>query len=124
MRRWGRRPVGRRALQVMLLLLALGLALPLGGTSARAQARSGGTVVMLSGQNIQSINVLFTAAGLALSAAKQVQRGLLFYDEKDEFTGSWPEEVPSIKNGGISQDRKSITYKLREERRSGTMASR
>ena len=57
---------------------------------------------------------LFTAAGLALSAAKQVQRGLLFYDDKDEFTGELAEEVPSLKNGGISQDRRSITYKLRK----------
>ena len=114
MKRWGRRPVGRRALQVMLLLLAVGLALPLGGTSARAQARSGGTVVMLSGQNIQSIVVLYTAAGLALSAAKMVRRGLLFNDEKDVLTGELAAEVPSLQNGGISQDGKTITYKLRQ----------
>ena len=114
MKRWGRRPVGRRALQVMLLLLAVGLVLPLGGTSARAQARSGGTVVMLSGQNIQSINVLFTAAGLALSAAKQVQRGLLFTDDKGAFEGEHAEQVPSVQNGGISADGKTITYKLRK----------
>src|SRR5262245_53896170 len=109
MTRWGKRPVARYALPAAALLLALGWILPLDRIPARAQARSGGTVVMLSGQNIQSINVLFTAAGLALSAAKQVQRGLLFYDEKDEFTGELAEEVPTLKNGGISQDRKSIT---------------
>ena len=110
----GRNLAARCGLPAVGLLLVSSLVLPLGRTTASAQARSGGTVVMLSGQNIQSINVLFTAAGLALSAAKQVQRGLLFYDEKDEFTGELAEEVPSLKNGGISQDRKSITYKLRK----------
>jgi peptide/nickel transport system substrate-binding protein len=71
-------------------------------------------VTIVSGQNIQSINVLYTAAGLALSAAKMVQRGLLFYDEKDEFTGELAEAVPTLQNGGISQDGKTITYKLRQ----------
>jgi peptide/nickel transport system substrate-binding protein len=69
---------------------------------------------MLSGQNIQAVVVQCTAAGLALSAAKLVQRGLLFYDENDEFTGELALDVPSLTNGGISADGKSITYSLRE----------
>ena len=75
---------------------------------------SGGVVTMLSGQNIQAVVVQCTAAGLALSAAKMVQRGLLFYDENDDFTGELATEVPSLENGGISEDGLTITYNLRE----------
>ncbi len=87
------------------------------GTSTTETADStgtGGIVTMLSGQNIQAVVVQCTAAGLALTAAKLVQRGLLFYDENDDFTGELALEVPSLTNGGISEDGLTITYTLRE----------
>jgi peptide/nickel transport system substrate-binding protein len=64
-------------------------------------------------QDVAAINVFYTSQGNALSAAKLAQRGLLFVDEQSNWTPELAAEVPSLANGGVSPDGKTITFKLR-----------
>lgn len=98
------------AIVVIASLLSFGL-----GTRVRAQdVSSRDTLTFCTGQDVSTLNVIFTAAGLALSLSKFSQRGLLFYDANDNFTGELSTEVPTLSNNGISKDFKTITYKLRQ----------
>ncbi len=100
-------------LRVVAALLMCVLMVALTGTGSQsAPARD--TLTFCTGQDVSTLNVVFTAAGLALSLSKFSQRGLLFYNEKDEFAGELAEQVPTLQNGGISRDLTTITYKLRK----------
>jgi len=66
-------------------------------------------------QEIPILNTLMTAeGGNVVSGTKLTLRGLLFTDDKGAFEGELAEQVPSVQNGGISADGKTITYKLRK----------
>jgi peptide/nickel transport system substrate-binding protein len=99
-------------LAAVLVLMSLLLSPTFAARSYAAPARD--SLTFCTGQDISTMNVVFTAAGLALSLSKFAQRGLLFYDENDTFTGELAEQVPTVRNGGISTDLKTITYKLKK----------
>ncbi len=72
------------------------------------------TVIIGMSEAVEFLNVIYTQGGNALSAAKLAQRGLLFLDEESNWIGELAVEVPSLDNGGVSQDGKTITFHLRE----------
>ena len=80
-----------------------------------AAAKAGDkTLTMGMWQPVPILNTLMTAeTGNVLSSTRLVLRGLLTVDEKANTVGELASEVPSLQNGGISADGKTITYKLR-----------
>jgi peptide/nickel transport system substrate-binding protein len=72
------------------------------------------TVIIGMSEELEFLNVLYTQGGNSLSASKLAQRGLLFLDEESNWIGELAEEVPTLENGGVSEDGLTITYKLRE----------
>ena len=72
-------------------------------------------MVMGMWQEMPILNTLMTAeGGNVVSGTKLTLRGLLFTDDKGAFEGEAAEQVPTVQNGGISADGKTITYKLRK----------
>jgi peptide/nickel transport system substrate-binding protein len=66
-------------------------------------------------QPVPNLNTLMTSeTGNVISTSRLVLRGLLFLDDQSNPVGELAAEVPSLKNGGISTDGKTITYKLRK----------
>jgi peptide/nickel transport system substrate-binding protein len=80
--------------------------------AARAQERD--AVILGMWQELEFLNVLYTQGGNSLSASKLAQRGLLFLDKDSNWVGELASEVPSLENGGISEDGLTITYTLRD----------
>ena len=72
------------------------------------------TLTLGEWQEVSILNTLMTSeSGNVVSGTKLTLRGLLFTDQNGEFEGELAQEVPSLRNGGISADGKTITYKLR-----------
>lgn len=84
------------------------------GLLATAQAQAPKTVVIGMHQALEFLNVLYTQGGNSLSASKLAQRGLLFLDEDSNWIGELALEVPTVANGGVSEDGRTITYRLRD----------
>jgi peptide/nickel transport system substrate-binding protein len=85
-------------------------------TAAPAGKPGGKTITIGEWQEVSILNTLMTAeGGNVISGTKLALRGLLYTDEKGDFEGELAEQVPSISNGGISADGKTITYKLRDK---------
>lgn len=73
------------------------------------------TLTLGEWQAVSILNTLMTSeSGNVLSGTKLTLRGLLFTDQNGEFEGELAQEVPSLRNRGISADGKTITYKLRQ----------
>jgi peptide/nickel transport system substrate-binding protein len=92
-------------------------AAPASKTSASsAAAQSGGTKIITIGewQPVSIMNTLMTSeGGNVISGTKLALRGLLFTDENGAPAPELATDVPTLQNGGISSDGKTITYKLR-----------
>ncbi len=78
------------------------------------ESSHGDVVIVGMHQAVEFLNILYTQGGNSISAAKLAQRGLLFLDETSNWIGELAEEVPTIDNGGITNDGKTITFHLRE----------
>lgn len=102
--------------QVVQGIAALGIAGSVGTAgfagSGRGQAKD--SVVLGMHQELEFLNVLYTQGGNSLSASKLAQRGLLFLDAESNWVGELATEVPSLDNGGITDDGMTITYTLRD----------
>jgi peptide/nickel transport system substrate-binding protein len=80
--------------------------------SAAAQGEK--TISMGMWQPVPTLNTLMTAeTGNVVSSSRLVLRGLLFFDEEANMIGDLATEVPSLENGGVSDDGMTITYNLR-----------
>ena len=80
--------------------------------AASSQAEK--TITMGMWQPIPTLNTLMTAeTGNVVSASRLVLRGLLFLDAEANPVGDLATEVPTLENGGVSSDGKTITFKLR-----------
>jgi peptide/nickel transport system substrate-binding protein len=108
--------VTRRQIVKALAAPALTGALALEAKPARAlpAAQARDSVVLGIHQDLIYLNVLYTQGGLSLSSAKLAQRGLLFLDADSNWIGELAAEVPSLENGGVSEDGLTITYMLRD----------
>ncbi|HEV7666834.1 MAG TPA: ABC transporter substrate-binding protein, partial [Chloroflexota bacterium] len=87
--------------------------------ATKPAAAAGTTVKSLTigeWQEVSILNTLMTSeGGNVISGTKLALRGLLFTDDKGAPEGELAAAVPSIQNGGISADGKTITYKLRDK---------
>lgn len=79
-------------------------------------AKTGGTVRITMNQEPDNLNPLY-GGGLRVSntVMQAVYNGLWVVDEKGSFQPELAAEVPTVQNGGVSADGKTITIKLRRD---------
>lgn len=103
---------------VVALLAACGptqpQAAPAPAAEAAQEAAAPKAVTISFFEEPDSLNFLYTQMWFANVAADLVMRGLWVYDDEERFVPELAAEVPSRENGGISEDGKTITVKLRE----------
>jgi len=103
---------------VVALLAACGptqpQAAPAPAAEAAQEAAAPRAVTISFFEEPDSLNFLYTQMWFANVAADLVMRGLWVYDDEERFVPELAAEVPSRENGGISEDGKTITVKLRE----------
>jgi peptide/nickel transport system substrate-binding protein len=84
--------------------------------TARATAKQGGTARITFFQEPDNLNPLY-GGGLRVTntVLQAVFNGLWVADEKGDFQPELAAEVPTVQNGGVSADGKTITVKLRRD---------
>lgn len=89
---------------------------PAAPAAASPAAKTGGTIRLTFFQEPDTLNPLY-GGGLRVSntVIQAVFNGLWVVDEKGNFQPELAAEVPSLQNGGISADGKTITVKLRKD---------
>ena len=99
--------------KLRLMLTASAVALTL-GTAASAQAARGsdGELKILYWQAVSILNPYLSGGTKDLHGSSMVIEPLARYDEKGNMVPELVDEIPTIENGGVSKDLKSITWKL------------
>jgi peptide/nickel transport system substrate-binding protein len=75
---------------------------------------AGGPVNILYWQAASTVNAYLSGGTKDIHAASIVTEPLARYDETAQLVPWLVDEIPTVENGGISQDLKSITWKLKE----------
>jgi peptide/nickel transport system substrate-binding protein len=83
------------------------------GTGAPAgQARPGGTLRVAAYQEPTVLNPFLNSQTIGSEVFDQIIQGLILIDPDGNFAPWLATEVPSVQNGGVSADGKTVTYKL------------
>jgi peptide/nickel transport system substrate-binding protein len=89
-------------------------ATPASHPTVAAQPAGNKIITIGEWQPVSIMNTLMTSeGGNVISGTKLALRGLLFTDENGAPAPELATEVPSLANGGISSDGRTITYRLR-----------
>jgi peptide/nickel transport system substrate-binding protein len=83
--------------------------------AAAGQAKPGGTLRLAIYQEPGLLNPWLNPQNVTGLVAEQVLEGLLDVDERGNRVPLLAAEVPSVQNGGVSADGKTVTYKLRRD---------
>ncbi len=103
-----------RSLRVILAgLLALALIAAVPPAPTAGQARRGGQVTVGLHQEPDRLWIPFSGLTVAHETSLLLNDGLLRINEKLEYFPALAMEVPTIRNGGISADGLTVTFKLR-----------
>lgn len=94
-----------------LLLTATLATLP--ATAAFAARGSDGAVNVFAWQGASMLNPYLASSGKDSMAASLVLEPLAGYDEHGNLFARLAAEIPTLQNGGISKDLKSITWELK-----------
>lgn len=110
-------PLSRRRLLAGAGAGAIGIALPMtaGRDSARAAQDTptpGGTITWADYEP-NTMNPYIASEAIARSAIAVVNRGLTSVSPAGEVTPVLVEEIPSVENGGVADDGKTITWRLK-----------
>lgn len=81
---------------------------------ALAERGADGHVNIIYWQAPSTMNIYLSGGTKELEAASLVIEPLARYDEKGNLVPYLAQEVPTLENGGVSDDLKSITWKLKE----------
>jgi peptide/nickel transport system substrate-binding protein len=84
------------------------------GAVGLVSAQDGETVTILYWQAVSSMNPYLSGGTKEIDAASLVLEPLARYDEDGNLTPWLVEEIPTLENGGVSEDLTSITWVLRE----------
>ena len=107
--------VGSMGLAVALVLLC---ALPRphfpAGLAAGAQRGAGGTLRLFYWQAPTIINPHLSAGTKDLSASRITYEPLASYDEAGTLVPFLAAEIPSLENGGVAADGRSVTWRLKQ----------
>src|SRR5574341_2393175 len=99
-----------RMLLTCLSVLALMALIPPSQTTG--QARRGGQVTIGLHQEPDRLWIPFTGLTIAQETSLLLNDGLLRVNAKLEYVPALAMEVPTIRNGGISPDGLTVTFKL------------
>lgn len=94
-------------------LLAAGAMAALAATSALAARGADGAVNILFWQAPSTMNPYLSGGEKEYTAASLVLEPLAGYDESGKLFPRLAADIPTVENGGISKDLKSITWKLK-----------
>lgn len=100
-------PKSKIVILCMVLLLIFGA---FGGASAQEED----TLNIIYWQAISSMNVFLSGGTKEIDATSLVLEPLARYDENGYLVPWLAEEVPTVDNGGVSEDLTTITWKLKE----------
>lgn len=95
--------------RLTMVLLVLGLL-----TMGLAQRGSAGDLNILYWQAASTVNPYLSGGTKDLEAASMVLEPLARYDQDGKIVAWLVDEVPTVANGGVSEDLTSITWKLTE----------
>lgn len=98
-------------LKTILMGAVAGLAF---APAAFAERGTDGEVRIIYWQAPSTMNPYLSSGTKDVEASSLVLDGLAGFNEKGEVIPRLAAEIPSIENGGISEDLKSITWKLKE----------
>ncbi len=98
-------------LQTMLMGAAAVLAL---APAAMAERGTDGEVRIIYWQAPSTMNPYLSSGTKDVEASSLVLEGLAGFNEKGEVITRLAAEIPSLENGGISEDLKTVTWKLRD----------
>ena len=96
--------------------LMMGAAAPLAlASAAQAERGTDGQVNILYSQAISTMNGYMSGGTKDVEASSLVLEPLAGFDEKGNIIPRLVTEIPSLENGGISEDRTSITWKIKPD---------
>lgn len=87
-------------------------ALALGAASAQAERGSDGHLNILYWQAVSILNPFLSGGTKDVEGASMVIEPLAKYDEAGNMVPALVDEIPTVENGGVSEDLKSITWKI------------
>ncbi len=109
-------------IKLLTLFIVLGLVLSACGGGGNAEATEsasgeggGGTVTLILPEEPTTLNFFLADAAIVRQVADATtMTGLATIDENGEFTAVLASELPTLENGGLSDDYLTVTWKLRE----------
>lgn len=104
---------GRKILLRLHSLLAAGAVAALAAAPVLAAQGTDGTVKILFSQAPSTMNPYLSGGGKDVQATSLVLEPLAGYDENGKLFPRLVQDIPTVANGGISEDLKSITWKLK-----------
>ncbi|MBK8784384.1 MAG: peptide ABC transporter substrate-binding protein [Anaerolineales bacterium] len=109
-------------IKLLTLFIVLGLVLSACGGGGNAEATEsasggggGGTVTLILPEEPTTLNYFLADAAIVRQVADSTSMtGLATINENGEFTAALASELPTLENGGLSDDYLTVTWKLRE----------
>jgi ABC-type dipeptide transport system, periplasmic component len=98
-----------------ILLAASTAAIALSGTPALAERGTDGDLKILFWQAVSTMNPYLSGGTKEVYAASMVIEPLARYDETGALVPMLAAEIPTVENGGVAADLKSITWKLKPD---------
>ena len=97
------------------LATAGALATALAPATANAQRGSAGHLNILYWQAASTVNPYLSGGTKDIEAGSMVLEPLVHYDENGNMVPVLVEEIPTVANGGVAADLRSITYRIRKD---------
>lgn len=99
-----------------LLMATLAVALSVTAlTGCGSKESANGEVTVNIQQEPSKLNSILATGSIDGNVLRHVMVGLVSLDEKDQPEPGVAKELPTQENGGISEDKKTVTFKLRED---------
>jgi peptide/nickel transport system substrate-binding protein len=76
-------------------------------------AQPGGVVDFLLYEDPDSLNPLVGQTTIAVQVSLAILEGLTYHDPDGNFQTALAAELPTLENGGVSEDLKTVTWKLK-----------
>jgi peptide/nickel transport system substrate-binding protein len=102
--------MGNRKIAYNLALLLAFVLLPINGHAQRGAA---GHINILYWQAVSILNPFLSGGTKDIEAASMVLEPLAHYDEEGQMVAALAEEIPTVENGGVAADFRSITWRLK-----------
>ena len=102
-------------LTLLLLLTACAASQATGGEGASAESTGGGEIVLIIPEEPATLNQYLAVAAIVRQVADATTAGLTTLDVDGNFQPVLAAELPTLENGGVSEDYLTVTWKLRPD---------